>query len=311
MKAKPRHSMLRARARLALARVLLSAQRSKLLIILISILTHLLTFYCLRSYADKKQYFDLQASLSKEANVVAVASARSLLDNAARVCSTAMEGAYECLQAKQLDGKIAASARDESLRFAAESEGWLSQANHLLHNGMSTEQYLELEGAIGVVERERGGSTMTAEYGNLSKVRAAQQRARKTRLNEVSALTNLAKATAGDGVSSGNSGRRARCSDEGVEVVTAPVNWPFGTPERTKKMVSRVRTRSMMRMGDTTLNKSDRTKACVVRTGLANNDETYVSIVNNMVVSGMPASQDVLNVCLTQASLEMHMKNNK
>ena len=65
--------MLRASARLALAHVLLSAQRSKLLIILISILTHLLTFYCLRSYADKKQYFDLQASLSKEANIVAIA----------------------------------------------------------------------------------------------------------------------------------------------------------------------------------------------------------------------------------------------
>ena len=202
MTAKPRHSMLRASARLALARVLLSAQRSKLLFILISILTQLLTFYCLRSYTDKKQYFALQASLSKEANIVAVASARSLLDNAARVRSTAMEGAYICLQAKQpLDGKIAASARDESLSFA-ESEGWLSHANHLLHNGMSTEQYLELEGAIGVVERERGGSTITAGYGNLSEARAAQQRARNTRL-----IGELATTTAaGDGVSGGNSG---------------------------------------------------------------------------------------------------------
>jgi hypothetical protein len=55
----------------------------------------------------------------------------------------------------------------------------------------------------------------------------------------------------------------------------------------------------MMRMGDNTLNKIDRTKACVVRTGLANNYETYVNIVNDMVASGMPASQDILNVCLT------------
>ena len=66
------------------------------------------------------------------------------------------------------------------------------QANLLLHNGMTTGQYLELKGAMSVVEKERGGSTMTAEYGNFSEVRAAQQRARKTRLNEVSALTNLA-----------------------------------------------------------------------------------------------------------------------
>jgi hypothetical protein len=41
---------------------LLSAQRSKLFLMLISILTRLLTFYCLRSYADKKQYFNLQAT---------------------------------------------------------------------------------------------------------------------------------------------------------------------------------------------------------------------------------------------------------
>jgi hypothetical protein len=75
-----------------------------------SILTRPLTLYRHRSYADKKQYFDLQATLSKEANVVAVASACSLLDNAARVPSTATEDAYECLLAQQSDGKIAAAA---------------------------------------------------------------------------------------------------------------------------------------------------------------------------------------------------------
>ena len=100
--------------------------------------------------------------MSKEANVVAVASAHSLLDNAARVHSTALEDAYECLLAQQSDGKIAAGAQDKSLRFTAASEGWLLQANHLLHNGMTTNQYLEFKGAIGVVEKERGGLTMTA-----------------------------------------------------------------------------------------------------------------------------------------------------
>jgi hypothetical protein len=174
MTAKPKRSMLRESAWLALARALLSAQRSKLFLMLISILTRLLTFYCLRSYADKKQYFDLQATLSKEANVVAVASARSLLDNATRVHSTTIEGAYECLLAKQSNGKIAALAQDKSLHFAATSEGWLLQANHLLHNGMSTDQYIKLEDAISIVEKEPGGSTMTTEYGNLFKVRAAQ-----------------------------------------------------------------------------------------------------------------------------------------
>ena len=66
----------------------------------------------------------------------------------------------------------------------------------------------------------------------------------------------------------------------------------------------------MMRMGDVTISKNDRTKACMVQTGWATDDAVYVSIVKDMM-PGMPASQDVLNVYLTQASLEMHMKNNK
>jgi hypothetical protein len=41
----------------------------------------------------------------------------------------------------------------------------------------------------------------------------------------------------------------------------------------------------------------------MVRTALAYNVETYVSIVRD-VIPGAPASQDVLKVCLTQASLE-------
>ena len=65
--------------------------------------------------------------------------------------------------------------------------------------------------------------------------------------------------------------QRAKHSD-GVEVVNMPVNWPFGTPERDKNMVSRVRTCSMMRMGDMTITKSECTNACMVRTGLATDD---------------------------------------
>ena len=61
--------------------------------------------------------------MSKEANVVVVASVRSLLENAVRVRSMAMEDAYECRLAQQSDGKIAASALDKSLCFVAESEG--------------------------------------------------------------------------------------------------------------------------------------------------------------------------------------------
>ena len=100
--------------------------------------------------------------------------------------------------------------------------------------------------------------------------------------------------------------RRAKRSD-GVEVVNMPDNWPFGSPERDNNMVNRVRTCSMMRMGEMTITKSERTKACMVRTGLATDDAVYLSIVKDMM-PGMPASQYILNVCLTQASLEIEMK---
>jgi hypothetical protein len=62
--------------------------------------------------------------------------------------------------------------------------------------------------------------------------------------------------------------------------------------------------------GGLTISKSEHTKACMVRTGLTTDDAAYVSIVKDMM-PGMPASQYILNVCLTQASLEMHVKNNR
>jgi hypothetical protein len=80
---------------------------------------------------------------------------------------------------------------------------------------MSTDQYIKLEGAISIVEKERGGSTMMAGYGNLSKVHAAQQRARKTQMIEVSALTNLTTTAVGD-EGSGNGG-----DGEGSEAMAA------------------------------------------------------------------------------------------
>jgi len=95
----------------------------------------------------------------------------------------ATEDAYACLLAQQSSRKIAVSAPDDDLRFTAASEGWLSQANHLLHTGLTTDQYLEFDCAIAAVETDRGGSTMMAGYGNLAELRAAKQRARNTRLS--------------------------------------------------------------------------------------------------------------------------------
>ena len=60
----------------------------------------------------------------------------------------------------------------------------------------------------------------------------------------------------------------------------------------------------MKRMMDKSITDSAHKKVCMVQTALANNIETYVSIVRDMI-PGAPASQDILEVCLTQASLEV------
>jgi len=96
-------------------------------------------------------------------------------------------------------------------------------------------------------------------------------------------------------------------SQQAVDRIPAPANWPFSTPERINNMVGRARTRSMQMMADRDLSRSTRKKAYTVRTALANNDKTYVTIAKDRLPT-KPGSQDVLNVCLTQASLEMHMK---
>ena len=76
-----------------------------------------------------------------------------LLSALSRVREAAADDSYKTLASKKSKGKIAQSVADPILRRSAESEGWLAQSNHLLHNGVSTSQFLELEGAISAIER--------------------------------------------------------------------------------------------------------------------------------------------------------------
>ena len=194
-----------------------------------------------------------------------MASARDLLDNAARVRTMATKEAYTCLLAQQSSGKIAVSASDDDLRFTAASEGWLSQTNNLLHTGLTTDPMHD-------------GTIASSEVGLVTAAAAAQ---------EDTALVISSR--------------------QAVDHIPAPAKWTFSTPERINNMVGRVRTRSMEMMANRDLSGSNRKKAYTVRTALANNDKTYVTIAKDMLPT-KPGSQDVLNVCLTQASLEMQMK---
>jgi hypothetical protein len=96
---------------------------------------------------------------------------------------------------------------------------------------------------------------------------------------------------------------------EGLDRIPCPLNWPFsllttsnlyGSP--VKKMTKRTRFRTNQMMIDPSVDKQKRRN---VHTALAKGNHTYPTIIEDLI--GLPiasGSQDVLNACLTQASLE-------
>jgi hypothetical protein len=89
----------------------------------------------------------------------------------------------------------------------------------------------------------------------------------------------------------------ARLKQSAIEKVPIPENRPFDS------MLTWNKAQAMERMRDNSVTNSAREKACTVQTALVNNVKTYVRIVRDMI-PGAPALQVVLEVCLTQASLE-------
>jgi len=171
---------------------------------------------------------------------------------------------------------------------------------------------------------------MTSSGVKLSSLRAAKQRARNTGPLGLHRVSLSAADTTGDigigtrrkcggerpsrgggpvavidlvacgsgGSTSHHSVTPAGLKQSAIEKVSTLANSTFDS------MLTWTRARAMMRMTDKSITDSARKKAFTVRTALANNVETYVSIVRDMI-PGAPASQDVLEVCLTQALLEV------
>ncbi len=83
-----------------------------------------------------------------------------------------------------------------------------------------------------------------------------------------------------------------------------PPNFPFSTfSSPVEKMIERIRSQANKMMLDNTIDKHRQKNACTVRTALANRNNSYVSIVEDTLTNAA-GSQDILNACMTQASLE-------
>jgi len=257
------------------------------------------------SYIKKKDHFSYECLKSVQSKKEAVANARDLMDDAARVRTLEYDAAFESFSNERDAGMIASSVSDTYLRRNAAHQGFLSQANHVICKGVNYKQLTEFEAAISTLEQENGGSTMTSSGVNLSSSRAAKQRARNTGplgLLGVSLLAADTATAAGEagrasatatsaGRPRGGSGREAvvdmvaghsvtpvGLKQSAIEKVSTPANWPFNT------MLTRTRAQAMKRMTDRSITDSARKKACTVRTALANKNETYVSIVRDMIL---------------------------
>ena len=246
-------------------------------------------------YVKKKQYFEQERIAGASKAERRAELARDLLGAATRVREAATDESYKSLVTKRTNGKIAPSTTDPILRKTAECEAWLAQSNHLLHRGVSTSQYLELEGAISAIERQNGGSTMTPGYGNLSEDRAAVQRSWNTRINDLPPRDER---------------RGIDASWESLRLSGGSKYPPFdlfGTPEwirRDRKVkIGRVTTLTTQKMIDPSVPRSERNKAFVVHDRLATGNPAFVSTVVNLMPT-LPGTQDLLEACMTQVSLE-------
>jgi hypothetical protein len=96
----------------------------------------------------------------------------------------------------------------------------------------------------------------------------------------------------------------------GDRVARTPLslNWLLCTPSNcypspVEKMARRTRSRANSMMLDSSVDVHGHKKACTVRTALAKRDNAFLTIVEDMLPTAV-GLQDVLNACLTQASLE-------
>ena len=135
------------------------------------------------------------------------------------------------------------------------------QAKHLLHQGVTSSQYLEFEHAIRTVEQQHGGATSTAEYGDLNEALSAKQRARNTHLNDVDGV--VCDGNSGSDSCAAGGGGRANVIDLVADLtprISWLENWPFHCPSlpqsKIESMVTRTRARATRRMTDKSLTES-------------------------------------------------------
>jgi len=235
--------------------------------------------------------------------------AREFLKMGARVRKSAAEDANEAYGKMVSDGRLdgSRSGRKE-IAASVERQAALITAQHYVNNPPAHGARSGLQKKINKLEHAKGASWIKRNgidvnlggYGD-------QRRSANNRLTSVIELHEESdddisiQAVSGSKGSSIDSSRRISVARKPL-----PAKLPldiFSSP--VEKMIMRTRSQATKMMLDNDSDKRSRKKACTVRTALANRDNTYLSIVEDTLPEAA-GSQDVLNACLTQASLEQN-----
>ncbi len=117
---------------------------------------------------------------------------------------------------------------------------------------------------------------------------------------------NVVHVVSGAGTGAKGKGEATSVRDIAARV-PLPLNGPFCAPSNypspVEKIVRRTMSRANSMMLDSSVDVHGQKKACTVRTAPAKRDDTFLTNVEDMLPTAA-GSQDVLKVCLTQASLE-------
>ena len=132
------------------------------------------------TYHKKRMHFQLVARQKDRVDDVALAGARVLLDDAARVRDTAEEEAMGHYSAT-----VAAGTPRECVLASARNEGFTAQANHILNTEPTSRQFDEIDDGVRRLQH-KNGPTWTSDLGDMrvyKGARAAKQRGRNTGLD--------------------------------------------------------------------------------------------------------------------------------
>ena len=238
--------------------------------------------------------------------------ARAFLIAGAQVRESAAVDARDAYHEMVADGRLdgSKSGRKE-IAAAIARQSSLITAQHYVNNPPAHCARSGLHDKMMSLEHKKGPSWIRRDGTDVNLGGSGDQR--RSSNNRLTSIVELQEES-DDDISikavSGAKGVECSARRESVARMPLPPNFPFSTfSSPVEKMIRRTRSRANKMMLDNKINKSERKKACTVRTALAKRDNSYISIVEDSfptILRTPPSSQDVLNACLTQASLEQN-----